>query len=287
MLLPRNNSTAPKHGMCLGGWGIMYIRVVDCTSNSGRGASANPVAGATSVSTNGRARSRCKKCGGSSICKHQWKRSRWKQCGGSGICKHQWEMSRCRQWRGSSICSTSESIFVSCCCAFWRMLSFDDLALQAQTFILKMIETNVIDMSQSHYDQVTGSRSSLQDVRGQPAREHHQSSWRYMICYTPFLSWSWWRIQVLQVSPFKFQGGFLQYCGYDWRIHRLAWSTLARQTRAWISVKAWPARRVPRQWQPLWCSPDSSHSQSFECSHVRMDIIDRRMGVGKTIFIHT
>jgi len=56
------------------------------------------------------------------------------------------------------------------------MLSFDDLALQAQTFILKMIETNVIDMSQSHYDQVTGSRSSLQDVRGQPAREHHQSS---------------------------------------------------------------------------------------------------------------
>jgi len=37
----------------------------------------------------------------------------------------------------------------------------------------------------------------------------------------PFLSWP--------LCPlFKFQGGFLHYCGYDWQIHALAWLTLAR-----------------------------------------------------------
>ena len=55
---------------------------------------------------------------------------------------------------GSSICSTSGSIAVSNCCAFLRILSFDDLVLQAQTFILKMIWTNVIDTIQSHDDQI-------------------------------------------------------------------------------------------------------------------------------------
>jgi len=57
-------------------------------------------------------------------------------------------------------------------------------SVQAQTFILKTISTNVIDVIQSRDDQVTGFRSSLQDVRGRRAREHNRSTWRYMTCYT-------------------------------------------------------------------------------------------------------
>jgi len=56
------------------GWGTVYICVADCTSNSGRGASADPVAAAASELQ--LLRSRCKKCGSSSTYEHHWERSR-------------------------------------------------------------------------------------------------------------------------------------------------------------------------------------------------------------------
>ena len=43
----------------------------------------------------------------------------------------------------------------------------------------------------------------------------------------------------LTMAEYQFQGGFLQYSGYDWRIHATTWSTLARHTRTYISLGAW------------------------------------------------
>jgi len=56
------------------GWGTVYICVADCTSNIGRGASADPVAAAASKLQ--LQSCRCKKYGSSSTCEHHWERSR-------------------------------------------------------------------------------------------------------------------------------------------------------------------------------------------------------------------
>ena len=70
-----------------------------------------------------------------------------------------------------------------------------------------------------------------------------------------FLSWSWWRIfasktfQILRLILALLQIWLMNLCTGP-----AAGSTLAvaRSTRTQISLSAWPAKLVPRQWQPSW-----------------------------------
>jgi len=84
---------------------------------------------------------------------------------------------------------------------------------------------------------------------------------------------------------------FAHYCGYDWRFHELAWPTLARCTRSWISLRTKPTRRVPRhwQWQLSWCCTRFESRSSIE---LRKKGRDRQtyecfIWLEKIIFMHT